>query len=169
MSLNQENFYTPVYKILLVSGGLLFLFFSILYALVFFENNILINNYHILANSQNIKFGNLTEYHRLNKASSSHHIYTYKVPDNNGELHEISEDVDFNTNIRLRVGDTISVKSGQFVLFGKNVTLSRITGNKAPPADYSFILAFALAGVVFAILLLSAGVINFFNKNKYPD
>lgn len=99
-------------------------------------------------------FSILKEHHIKYKNGQRQDIYTYEIPDETGEMHEISEAVDSKTQNRLRVGDTVICIRKIVQLSGKKIVISRIEGNTASPPNYTFLKNFSLIGIGFAIILL---------------
>ena len=110
-----------------------------------------------LSSSTETVFGQLTEYHAIKKYRGIIHSYTYKVPGEYGNLHEVTKIVDSELNRKLRVGDTVAVKRKTVESFGKKTVISKIAGNKMSYQSFDLMIKITMAGTLFFtfILLLS--------------
>jgi len=118
-----------------------------------------------LENSRLTVFARLTEYHTIKKFSGTYHSYTYKVPDFDGELHEVTEIVDNELNRKLRVGDTVQVKRKTVKLFGKTTVISMINGNKLSFKPLDLLIQIGKTGTVFFIALLLTGFFSWLRES----
>ena len=152
--------HTPLYKILFFLGGSLLLFFASITYLLVHESDKMTAARKELENSSPAIFAQLTEYHTIRKFSGTYHSYTYKVPDFDGELHEVTEVVDNELNRKLRVGDTVPVKRKTVELFGKTTIISMINGNKLSYKPLGLLIQIGETGTVFFIVIVLIGFFN---------
>ncbi|TGK03881.1 hypothetical protein EHO59_10160 [Leptospira semungkisensis] len=146
---------TPFYKILFVMGWVSFAFFLPLFGLVYWENRGLESIYSELSLPGNKEFGVLIEDTKLNKLGRIVHVYTYLVPDEHGKKHEVTEEVDQLTNRRMRVGDTVQVRTRTWKNLGKPMILGRIVGNTAAAPNFSFMEELFFFGIVFSLGIIA--------------
>ncbi|PJZ52849.1 hypothetical protein CH380_12340 [Leptospira adleri] len=155
--MNSSSFSTPFYKILFILGLGSILFFLPFYLVVSGENKHLDQVYQSLREPGSTVFGTLTESVRVEKSGKRAYLVSYRVPDESGKLHEITEQVDENLYQRLRVGDSIEIRRKTFETFGKVRVLARIKKNSLFINDFDFLEIFALIGLGFSgILILTA-------------
>ncbi|TGK41407.1 hypothetical protein [Leptospira andrefontaineae] len=145
---------TPFYKILFIMGWISLAFFLPLSFAVYWENKSLESIYKNLSLPGNKEFGVLVENTKLNKLGRTVNVYTYLVPDEQGKKHEVTEEVDQTTNRRMRVGDTVQVRTLVWNSFGKTKILGRIVGNTAPHPGFGFMQNFLLFGILFSFGLV---------------
>ncbi|RHX84110.1 hypothetical protein [Leptospira stimsonii] len=156
--MNSSSYSTPFYKILFVLGLGSVLFFLPFYLVVNGENNHLDQVYQSLREPGPTVFGTLTESVRVEKSGKRAYLVSYRVPDESGKLHEVTEQVDENLYQRLRVGDSIEIRRKTFETFGKIRVLARIKKNSLFINDFDFLEIFALTGLCFSGILIFAGI-----------
>ncbi|MDV6236413.1 hypothetical protein CH379_012325 [Leptospira ellisii] len=153
----NSEYSTPFYKILLILGCGALLFFFPFYLRISSENRHLDEVYHRLREPGETVFGTLTESVRVEKSGRRAYVVSYRVPDETGKLHEITEQVDENLYRRLRVGDSIEVRRRTFETFGKIRVLARIKKNSLFVNDFDFMETFSLTGLCFSGILILIG------------
>lgn len=136
-------------------------FFLPLFGVVYWEARSLDSIYRFLSLPGNKEFGVLVEDTKLYKLGKVVHVYTYLVPDEQGKKHEVTEEVDELTNRRMRVGDTVQVRTYSWKSLGKTRILGRIVGNSASPPNHRFMEEFFLFGIAFSIGLV---LLSFYYK-----
>ncbi|MBM9502278.1 hypothetical protein JWG44_18665 [Leptospira sp. 201903071] len=156
--MNSSSYSTPFYKILFVLGLGSILFFLPFYLVVSGENKHLDRIYQSLREPGATVFGTLTESVRVEKSGKRAYLVSYRVPDESGKLHEITEQVDENLYQRLRVGDSIEIRRKTFETFGKIRVLARIKKNSLFINDFDFLEIFALTGLCFSAALILTGI-----------
>ncbi|AOP36234.1 hypothetical protein A0128_19585 [Leptospira tipperaryensis] len=156
--MNSSSYSTPFYKILFVLGLGSILFFLPFYLVVSGENKHLDQVYQSLREPGATVFGTLTESVRVEKSGKRAYLVSYRVPDESGKLHEITEQVDENLYQRLRVGDSIEIRRKTFETFGKIRVLARIKKNSLFINDFDFLEIFALTGLCFSGILILTGI-----------
>ncbi|MCB1178286.1 MAG: hypothetical protein KDK36_11945 [Leptospiraceae bacterium] len=128
--------------------------FLILIIVVIHRDSVLKFEYSQIEKEGQTTFSVLKEHHIKYKNGKRQDIYTYEIPDEVGEMHEVSESVDANTHNRLRVGDTVVCLRKIITLSRKKLVISRIKGNTEPPMDYTFLKNYAFFGLGFSIMLI---------------
>lgn len=156
--MNSSSYSTPFYKILFILGLGSILFFLPFYLVVSDENKHLDQVYQSLREPGATVFGTLTESVRVEKSGKRAYLVSYRVPDESGKLHEITEQVDENLYQRLRVGDSIEIRRKTFETFGKIRVLARIKKNSLFINDFDFLEIFALIGLGFSGILILTGI-----------
>ncbi|MBM9578070.1 hypothetical protein JWG45_13010 [Leptospira sp. 201903070] len=156
--MNSSSYSTPFYKILFVLGLGSILFFLPFYLVVTEENKHLDQIYQSLREPGATVFGTLTESVRVEKSGKRAYLVSYRVPDESGKLHEVTEQVDENLYQRLRVGDSIEIRRKTFETFGKIRVLARIKKNSLFISDFDFLEIFALTGLCFSAILILTGI-----------
>ncbi len=151
----MKPYSTPFYKVLFIMGWISLAFFLPLFAVVYWESRNLDSAYKALSLPGTKEFGVLVEDTKLNKLGRSVHVYTYLVPDEQGKKFEVTEEVDELTNRRMRVGDTVQVRTHTWHSFGKTRILGRIVGNMASPPSFEFMEEFFLFGILFSMGLIA--------------
>lgn len=161
-NLPMKPYSTPFYKILFIMGWVSLAFFLPLFGVVYWEGKSLDSIYRFLSLPGGAKeFGVLVEDTKLNKLGRTVHVYTYLVPDEQGKKFEVTEEVDELTNRRMRVGDTVQVRTRTWNNLGKTRILGRIVGNTAAPPSHSFMEMFFLFGIAFSVGLV---LLSFYYK-----
>ncbi|XDD52492.1 hypothetical protein AB3N59_19935 [Leptospira sp. WS92.C1] len=155
--MNSHSDSTPFYKILFILGFSSVIFFLPFYLIISSENAHLNQAYQSLRGPGETVFGTLTESVRIQKSGQRAYLVSYRVPDESGKLHEITEQVDANLYQRLRVGDSIEVRRKTFETFGKVRILARIKKNSLFINDLDFLEIFSLAGLTFSGILILTG------------
>ncbi|PJZ70723.1 hypothetical protein CH373_07290 [Leptospira perolatii] len=148
---------TPFFRILFVMGFLSLVFFVPLYLVVRGENVHQAELYKSLTGPGKKEFGVLTEKTNLEKLGRTVHLYTYLVSDEFGKKHEVTEEVDEQTHLRLRVGDTVNVRCKTWTSLGKRRLIARILGNKAPTPNFHFMEILFLNGIAYSLLIIGIG------------
>ncbi|MCG6169812.1 hypothetical protein LFX25_18055 [Leptospira sp. FAT2] len=162
----DSSYSTPFYKILFTLGWSSILFFLPFYWIVSGENKHLDQVYESLREPGPTVFGTLTESVRVEKSGKRAYLVSYRVPDESGKLHEITEQVDENLSQRLRVGDSIEVRRQTFETFGKVRVLARIKKNSLFINDFDFLEMFALIGLCFSGTIIGAGIYYWIFKGR---
>lgn len=155
-----QNLVTPPYKIFLLIALLCFLIFSALFYLVRHRNEIYQRELNSLVKEGKPTFSILKEHFVKYKNQTRYDIFIYHIPDETGQILEVSEIVDSETRKLLRVGDTVECYRKAFWLEGRRVVLSRIKKNKAPFHEFEFMLKFSKWGIFFSLGLFVSGLLN---------
>lgn len=142
-------------------GLSLHLVFLVLFFVVRHREEVLSESYKKIEARGDRVFSTLKEHFVKYRKSESQNVYTYNIPDETGEILEISESVDPGTHNRLRVGDTVECYRQIIQLSGKRVVISRIKGNTEPPTNYKYLHGFSLFGMGFSGFLLLLALIHF--------
>lgn len=151
---------TPVYKVFFVISLLCLFIFSILLSLVQHRKEIYKRELKSLVTQGATTFSVLKEHFVKYKNQTRYDIFTYNIPDETGQILEVSEIVDSETQKLLRVGDTVECYRKAFWLEGRRVVLSRIKKNKAPFYEFEFMLEFSRLGIYFSLLLFIFSFLN---------
>ncbi|MCB1191778.1 MAG: hypothetical protein H7A23_09480 [Leptospiraceae bacterium] len=160
--MEQENqYYTPLYKIFFIISFILLFVFLILFSLVKNKNETLLNSYKLLEKEGRTTFSVLVDQHSIKDGKKKRFIYTYLVPDNYGRMNEVVEIVDQQINKKLRVGDTVLTQSMTIQLFGRSVLISKIVGNLEKRTIDDFLYKLSAFGILYSLVI---GLIAIFYK-----
>lgn len=118
--------------------------------MVRYKNKSLINNYRRLETEGRTTFSVLVDQNSIKTGKQKRFVYTYLVPDKSGNMNEVVEVVDKETNKRLRVGDTVLTKSMTTALFGRNIIVSKIVGNSAKKIKENFLHKLSVFGIFYS-------------------
>ncbi|TGM32035.1 hypothetical protein EHQ91_17110 [Leptospira biflexa] len=145
-----------------ISNSVFISFFavSILYSLVYFENNSLREESSSLIDEKNRSFARVQELSRIKNQFPIAYQCHYNFGLSDGSLFESTEKIPYSIYKRLRLGDTIEIYKKELRSLGKQTAISRIMGNEEPLPllenlekyfKYSFYYFFALTSVLLTI------------------
>ncbi len=149
--MTEPRIHTPFHKSIRLLSVFSLVLFSIIYSIVAYKNTILKAEYPGIELDGEQTFSILINYNTYRKSNRQIHNYTYIIPTKNGVKASITEEVDSKTNLQLRIGDTIETRKKTISLFGKDLLLSRIEGNKANYPNLDFLETFLLIGIYFSL------------------
>jgi hypothetical protein len=149
--MTERNLHTPVYKSVGLLSFFSFVLLLLIYSIVHYKNSFLKKAYPTVEPEGEQTFSILVNYNTYKKNKKQVHNYTYIIPTKNGVKTSITEEVDSAKNLQLRIGDTVETRKKTVSLFGKELLLSRIKGNKASHPNLDFLETFLLVGVYFAL------------------
>lgn len=168
MNTTQEKFLfkkTSLYKIFFIIAFLSFLTFKLLFDLIQHRKEIYERETKALPMQGVTTFSILKDHFVKYKNNTRYDIFTYNIPDETGEIFEVSEIVDVETRKLLRVGDTVECFRKAFWLEGRRVVISRIKKNRIEIHEFEFMLSFARFGIYFS-LGISVLALVFYLKEK---
>jgi hypothetical protein len=144
-----------------------FLVFFVLLVLIRERQQILNQSYANIEKNGDKVFSVLKDHFIKYQKNKRQDVYTYNIPDETGNMLEVSEAVDKNTHLRLRVGDTVECYRQVIKLAGKKIVISRIKGNLEPPTNYIYLYNFSLVGIGFSGILFFLSIFYFMKEKVF--
>lgn len=159
-----------IHWIFVVSTGTL-VAWSLLFSLVFIENQSLSEKFSKLEQSKNLSFGYVQELTKRPIKGTFAYLVTYSFNSSSGKQFVSNELIDYDLYKKMRLGDSIQIFQLETKLFGKSSSLSKIKGNSEPPPHLENLYFLCQTG---ELLLLTCWVASVFAMvlgrlyRKYP-